>query len=146
MARLTEKAISAARAGTVERFLWDGETPGFGCRIKPSGVKTFLVQYRIGTRTRRLKIGRWPIWKVELARRKAQKLLGEVDEGCDPSERQRRDRISKGNTVSAVAAAFIELHAKARGRRSWRESERSSTSTSTHALARDRSARSAVAI
>jgi integrase len=104
--------------------LWDGETPGFGCRIKPSGVKTFLVQYRVGARTRRLKIGRWPIWKVEQARRKAQKLLGEIDDGGDPSERQRRERLAKGNTVSAVASAFVDLHAKAKGRRRWRETER----------------------
>src|SRR5262245_8405169 len=104
MTRLTEKALSAARAGSKERFLWDGETPGFGCRIKPSGVKTFVVQYRVGTRTRRLKIGRWPVWKVEKARRQAQKLLGEVDDGGDPSERRRRERIAKGNTVEAVAA------------------------------------------
>ena len=85
MARLTEKALSAARARTVERFLWDGETPRFGCRIKPSGVRTFLVQYRIGGKTKRVKIGRWPIWKVEQARRQAHKLLSEVDLGGDPS-------------------------------------------------------------
>src|SRR5262245_11271666 len=112
MARLTEKAITAARAGTAERFLWDGETPGFGCRIKPSGVRTFLVQYRVGGRTKRVKIGRWPVWKVEQARREAHKLLSEVDHGGDPSGRKRRERIAKGDTISAVAAAFVELHSK----------------------------------
>lgn len=68
VARLTEKALRAARAGKADRFLWDVELPGFGCRIKPSGVKTFLVQYRVGNRTRRVKVGRWPVMKVERAR------------------------------------------------------------------------------
>jgi len=130
MSRLTEKAISAARAGKAEVFLWDGEMPGFGCRIKPSGVKTFLIQYRVGNRTRRVKVGRWPVMKVEKARIEARRLLTEIGDGGDPSARKRRERKMAGDTVAAIAAQHIAEYAKPdpkarrQGLRSWRERER----------------------
>jgi integrase len=130
LSRLTEKAISAARAGKAEVFLWDGEMPGFGCRIKPSGVKTFLLQYRVGNRTRRYKIGRWPVMKVEQARIKARRELAGIDDGADPAEEKRRARKMAGDTVEAVAQQHIAEYAKPdakkkrQGLRSWRERER----------------------
>ena len=130
MAGLTEKAVSAARAKNDEAFLWDGQLPGFGVRIKPpssknpDGVKTFFVQYRVGPQTRRIKIGRHPTVKVENARKMAIELLGEIGGGGDPSERRRRERASQGDTVEAIAKLFVEKYVKAKGRRGLRETER----------------------
>ncbi|HTO83722.1 MAG TPA: integrase arm-type DNA-binding domain-containing protein, partial [Methylomirabilota bacterium] len=117
MAGLTEKSVGAARAKTGEAFLWDGELPGFGVRIKPAsrrnpeGAKTFLVQYRVGNRTRRIAIGRWPVVKVEKARTKALRLLAEIGDGGDPSARLRRERQQaaegQAKTLQSVADRFF---------------------------------------
>jgi integrase len=130
MPGLTERDVRAARAKKVELFVWDGQLPGFGVRVKPpsaknpDGVKTFLVQYRVGHQTRRVKIGRHPAFRVEQARTRAMALLGEISSGGDPSLRARRARTKQGDTVEAVGADFIERYAKAKGRRSWKETER----------------------
>ena len=59
MNKLTKRTIDAIKPGAGETFLWDDELRGFGLRVKPSGVKTYVVQYRTDTgRTRRLAIGR----------------------------------------------------------------------------------------
>jgi integrase len=133
MAKLTEKVASAACAGSSDLFVWDGELRGFGLRVLPSGVKTFLVQYRNQRGdSKRMKIARYnpPEYNVERARRKARKLLASIDYGADPAEQKRRERKMAGDTVEAIAAQHIAEYAKPdpkarrQGLRSWRERER----------------------
>jgi site-specific recombinase XerD len=111
MSGFTEKTIKAARADDGELFLWDGDLPGFGCRVKPSGVKTFLVQYRVANRSRRVKLGRWPAMRVEKARTEALRLLAEIGDGGDPATRKRQERaardVAQTSTLAAAAATFI---------------------------------------
>lgn len=44
--RLTKRNIDAVSANTIDKVFWDDTLPGFGLRVKPTGTKTFLVQYR----------------------------------------------------------------------------------------------------
>jgi hypothetical protein len=47
MGKLTKRAIDALTApGKGEIFVWDTELRGFGLRVKSTGRKTCLVQYR----------------------------------------------------------------------------------------------------
>lgn len=70
MSRLTKRAVDAlAKPAEGQDFLWDGEIRGFGVRVVPSGLKTFVVQYRNAEgKSRRIKIGRFGIMTVEEAR------------------------------------------------------------------------------
>src|SRR5215470_14989730 len=112
MARLTEDSIRNARSGGSEQIIWDGKLPGFGCRILPGGARTFFLQYRVKAgdrwRNRRQKIGRWvegEQGQVEAARRKAIKLLDKLNDGKDPVEEERQERLKR---AKAQANTLIE--------------------------------------
>ncbi|MBN9508896.1 MAG: hypothetical protein J0I21_07210 [Alphaproteobacteria bacterium] len=47
MAKITKRAVDALQPSKGQDvFIWDSELRGFGVRVKPSGVKTFLIQTR----------------------------------------------------------------------------------------------------
>ena len=93
--RLTEirarKELPPARGQTL---LWDTDVKGFALRITPGGAKSFLLDYRVEGRQRRLTIGSFPDWSVQAARIAAKKLKQEVDAGRDPMGRRHADRVA----------------------------------------------------
>jgi hypothetical protein len=87
MLKLTKRVVDAARKAAGDVFLWDDEIPGFGLRIKPSGAKSFIVQYRNANgRSCRLTVGRYGVLTVEEGRKEAKLALAEVLKGADPAE------------------------------------------------------------
>jgi Arm domain-containing DNA-binding protein len=88
MNKLTKRAVDALQKPSKgQTFLWDRELPGFGVRIIPSGLRTFILQYRNAEgRSRRIVIGRYGVLTVEKAREQAQIKLGAVAGGADPAE------------------------------------------------------------
>jgi integrase len=90
-------------------YRWDDQLKGFGVRITDKGTKTFIYTYRTRSgRQRRIKIGRWPTWTVEAARRSARELALKVSQGQDPQADRQADR--EAPTMSDLAALYIEQH------------------------------------
>lgn len=108
MARLTKRVVDALQSQDGrEVFAWDGELRGFGVRVKPSGVKTFLIQYRNQDgRTRRLVLGQCGVLTPEQARDSARQKLAAASRGEDPSEDRHAARA--GMTVSEVCDWYLE--------------------------------------
>jgi integrase len=94
MNKLTKRAVDALQKPPKgQTFLWDGELRGFGVRIIPSGLKTFILQYRNAEgRSRRIVIGRYGVLTLEKAREQAQIKLGAVAGGADPAEERAASR------------------------------------------------------
>jgi hypothetical protein len=47
--KLTKRAVDAlAPRGGKSFVAYDSEVKGFGCRISPTGTKTFILEYRPG--------------------------------------------------------------------------------------------------
>jgi Arm DNA-binding domain len=91
--RLTKRVVDALKppkpsnvgVKVRESFVWDRELRGFGVQIMPSGLKSFVVQYRTpDRRPRRVVIGRYGLMTVEEARILAHEKLVAVSKGVDP--------------------------------------------------------------
>lgn len=117
MSKLTKRTIDATKPGERETFEWDDELRGFGLRVKPSGVKTYVVQYRTDTgRTRRLAIGQVGRLTPESARKEARELLGKVDKGQDPSAERKAARMAPD--VGRLMDRYLSEHVKRHNRAS----------------------------
>ena len=85
---LTKRTVEALERADKPWIAWDDKLSGFGCRVQPSGTKSFIVNYRAGEGGRRapnkrVVVGRFGRVTPEQARRRAQELLGRVAGGGD---------------------------------------------------------------
>ena len=109
MPKLTKRSVESFEVREASYFEWDTEIKGFGCRIMPSGTKTYQVQYRKGGRTRRASIGRHGNITADQARNRAKEIMGELSKGANPVEEIAQHRRSPN--VSALCERFFEEHA-----------------------------------
>ena len=108
MPKLTKRVVEAARPREKDYLIFDDDLPGFGLRVMPSGKRSFVIQYRIGTKVRRMSLGLSSTLKPEQARRQAFAILSAVRDGQDPAgERQLARRAP---TVADLGERFLEEH------------------------------------
>jgi integrase len=113
MARITKRTIDALKPQAKPRIVYDRDVKGFGVRIAPGGVKTYILEYRPGaggraTAKKRLTLGRHGAMTAEQARGAALDALARVRLGHDPQAEKGRQRGSL--TVGALIDAFIGEH------------------------------------
>lgn len=86
--KLTKRTVDAALPEAGRYMVWDQDLKGFGLRVEPSGVKTFIVRYRVGGgrrgTLRQFKVGRYGKLTPDRARDEAVNLLAQVELGNDP--------------------------------------------------------------
>ena len=91
-AHLTTRTVADASPRDHRYIVWDDELTGFGVRISPSGLRSFIVQYRAregGRRaaSRKKVLGHFPALTPARARRsKAKEVLRAVDESRSNGE------------------------------------------------------------
>ena len=87
---LTKTVVDGAETADRRYHLWDSELVGFGLRVEPTGIRTFIAKYRAsgGGRTapqRVVTIARFGTLTVDQARKQAKKILASVAVGNDPA-------------------------------------------------------------
>ncbi len=128
MPKLTKRTVDAAKplADGREYVLWDGGLPGFGLRIKPSGVRSYIIQYRNREgHSRKLTLGRHGVKTPDEARKLARRLLSSVKDGADPAAMKAEAR--QALTVAELADVYLAegpIHKPNKKASSW-EADRS---------------------
>jgi integrase len=110
--KLTEALVARARWDPKDRlnasFYWDIDPGGFALAVAPSGRKTYIIQYRARGISRRMKVGKADRLTLDEARKRARKLLSQVDHGIDPLLVKRGEQTGQQNTFRAVAENYLE--------------------------------------
>jgi integrase len=109
MPKLTKRVIDTLRpsSGLREIFAWDSELRGFGVRIMPSGIGSYIVKYRNREgRQRKLALGRVGSLTPDEARALARQHFARVAGGADPSAERRA--IREAITVAELCDLYLE--------------------------------------
>ncbi|MBO1908881.1 tyrosine-type recombinase/integrase [Microvirga sp. 3-52] len=123
--RLSKQSVASLQipAGKPYHIEWDEVLPGFGVRINPTG-NVWVVQYRIGGKSRRETIGRVDTVSLDVARETAKKTLAKVQLGSDPHAEKAQAKARAKITFESVAERYLK-HAQDRLKpRSFEEVER----------------------
>ncbi len=115
LARLTKRTVDNTLPDPDrDVWVWDAELKGFGMRVRPSGHRVYVIEYRPGAGgrsapKRRLTIGRHGSpWTPETARREAERILGLVASGTDPASNKAALRGSP--TVAEFCERWLVEH------------------------------------
>lgn len=87
-------------------FYWDDELPGFGMYIGTKS-KTWCVQQRIGNKTKRVVLGKYPTMTAKKARDDAKEAIGKLAAGTDIVQEEREKNI-KAVTLGEVFTTFLD--------------------------------------
>ena len=111
--KLTALKVEQARANPHKRIeIPDAGKPGLYLVIQPSKKKSWAVRYRFRGQAKKLTLDGFP--SLGTARKLAQDALDAVAEGSDPAAEKRAKKYAdtSSDLFSAVAADFVERHAK----------------------------------
>jgi len=107
--KLTKRTVDSAHVNGADYRLFDSEIPGFHLRIKPSGVKSYGLRYRVDGRQRSITIGRHGVITPDQARTRARELLASLSSGADPSDERKTKRLAI--SLAEFWSIYLKRHA-----------------------------------
>jgi len=119
--RITKRVVDTLRPTGRDHIDWDGELPGFGVRVRPSGAKSYVVQYRAGrgrkAPSRRMTIAAVAKLTPDEARTIAKGIVGDVARDDDPAAERTRKRHEM--TIREGAELYVTDHVGPHNKPSW---------------------------
>ncbi|WP_046867480.1 tyrosine-type recombinase/integrase [Microvirga massiliensis] len=125
--RLTKQTLAklSLPAGKSDHIVFDDDLPGFGVRLRAGGKRVWIVQYRVGSKQRRVTVGTVEALDPDRARQAAKAALAKVQLGGDPQTEKAEGRARAAVTLGAVSKRYLEERAKPNLKpRSYEEVER----------------------
>jgi integrase len=108
--KLTTSTVSKARlpAGKTDHIEWDDDISGLGLRLREGGSRSFIFQYKLGTKERRMALGVATPETVARARRTAGELHARVKLGQDPASDKVEAHRQASETFGPSAEEFLD--------------------------------------
>jgi integrase len=125
--KLTPSTIAGLTlpAGIDDKIFFCEDMPGFGVRLRRSGMRSLVLQYAVAGKTRKIPLG--PVADLNKARSTAKTLLAKIRLGGDPASEKAQARARAGETLGSLVKPFL-LHQQTKPKplkpRSLKESER----------------------
>jgi integrase len=110
--------------GKSERIDFDYDLPRFGVRLREGGKRTWIIQYRLGSKQRRMTIGDLASLDADDARKTARTALAKVDLGNDPQSEKNEKRARASETLGKLAEEYLAARKAGMRPRSYEEVER----------------------
>jgi integrase len=115
--RITKRIVDSVQPRDKSFIIFDASVKGFGCRVMPTGAKSFVLEYRPGAggrsvAKRRLTLGRYGAMTVDQARTAALNALAHIRLGSDPQAEKSGERAS--STVVDLIGLFTAEHVDAK--------------------------------
>jgi integrase len=109
MPRLTPQQVSTLTlpTGKIDVLVFDDAVPGLALRLRAGGKKSWVFQYRIGNKQRRLAFGAASALTPHEARKRAALLHAEVKLGRDPAGDKSEARVRASETFGAILPVFL---------------------------------------
>lgn len=115
--KLGKQVVDALKPTDKRYLVWDSNLRGFGVLVLPSGIKSFVLQYRtLEGREHRLTIAQYGTMTPDEARKAATNMLAMVSNGKDPA--QDRQKLRKSPTINDMLDRYLKeyvaIHNKAK--------------------------------
>ena len=109
--------------GAKDKTFWDDTLPAFGLRLRAGGSASWVVQYDVAGKTRRVTLGTPAMLAVAVARTKAKDLLASIRLGGDPAADKRAARAKAAETFGAILPRYLAVQRRECRPRSFKEIE-----------------------
>ena len=110
--------------GKTDAIYFDDDCPGLGLRLRAGGKRSWIYQYQIGSKQRRMTLGTVPALTLGAARKTASEFHARVRLGEDPATARDQRRRQAGDTVEAMLRLYLPEKKPSLSPRSIREVER----------------------
>lgn len=102
MSNFTDTYIKALKPTPKRYEKYEGG--GFGIRVTPKGVKSWIYRYKIGGKTDKITLGHYPAMSLANAKKQFAELSGQRREGGTPKAIIEQQEQQKNNTVEKLVA------------------------------------------
>jgi integrase len=107
--KLTQPTVNSLTlpAGKADGIFFDDDVPGLGLRLRSSGKRSFVFQYQLGSKQRRMTLGAVGAITLAPARKTAGELHARVRLGEDPAAAKREGQHRAADTVEATLRIYL---------------------------------------